>query len=225
VIIVAAGIGLRFGGLERKQYVEIEGKPIIVLTLDRFIQVFPTKNIIVVLNKDHIHTWIKIISKYCYLNKIKIIFGGEQRYHSVKNVLTSINFNDTDLIGVHDAVRPFVSLSTINEAYRTAFQYGTGVPVIDSVNTLRILGENKNNAIDRSTIKQVQNPQVFNAKVLKEAYLQPYQDIFYDDATIVEAAGNDIKLCIGNIENIKITHSQDLIVAKSLMLLYNKELN
>lgn len=224
IIILAGGIGARLGGDINKQFVEIKDRPIIVHTLDKYLETFPHDKIILVINPAHILIWQGIVARFPYLKNIRTVTGGKQRYHSVKNALKAIIFSEEDLIGIHDAVRPFVSQGTIDRAYDTAQEYGSGVPVFDSVNTLRIINRKANKAIDRSLIKEVQNPQVFSAKILQKAYKQPYRKCFLDDATVVEAANIKIQLCRGNYENIKITHPQDLYIAKGLFDMFQKDL-
>ncbi|TYR31241.1 2-C-methyl-D-erythritol 4-phosphate cytidylyltransferase [Sphingobacterium phlebotomi] len=225
IIILAGGIGVRFGSSLGKQYTEIGGRPIIVWTIEKYLRLFSIEHIIVVINESHLLLWKGLTNDYEHLRPIQTVVGGEQRFHSVKNALNHISCAGDDLIGVHDGVRPFVSTATIKNAYATADVHGSGVPVFDSVNTLRIKQGSKNNAIDRATIKEVQNPQVFKSAILKKAYQQPYEPLFLDDATIVEADGNNIHLSRGNYENIKITHPQDIYIAEGLLPLYHTDLN
>lgn len=223
VIILAGGIGARLGGDINKQFVEIKDRPIIVHTLDKYLETFPLDKIILVLNPAHILIWQGIVGRFPYLKDIRTVAGGKQRYHSVKNALKVIGAAEDDLIGVHDAVRPFVSQETIDLAYLTAQKFGTGVPIFNSVNTLRVINGKKNKAIDRALIKEVQNPQVFTAKILNHAYNQRYRKDLLDDATAVEATGVKIHLCEGNYENIKITHPQDLYIAKGIYEMINNK--
>lgn len=225
IIILAGGIGVRFGSSLGKQYTKIGGRPIIVWTIERYLRLFPVEHIIVVINKGHLLLWKGLLNDYQHLRPIQTVIGGEQRFHSVQNALAYISCAEDDVIGVHDGIRPFVSIATIKNAYASAEVHGSGVPVFDSVNTLRIKQGSKNNAIDRATIKEVQNPQVFKSAILKQAYQQPYEPLFLDDATIVEANGNNIHLCQGNYENIKITHPQDIYIADGLLSLYHTDLN
>ncbi|MGJ1194198.1 IspD/TarI family cytidylyltransferase [Sphingobacterium siyangense] len=216
IVILAGGLGERYGGVMSKQFQAINGVPVIIKTICKFLQRFEPQKIRIVVNPDHIAHWNKLKLDYPIIREITFIDGGEQRFHSVKNGLASIDSSDNDLIGIHDGVRPFVTLETIDHAYTTASQYGTAVPVFNAVNTIRIAKENQNNALDRQYVKIVQNPQVFRSKIIKTAYCQNYTPDMLDDGTIVEKAGYKIQLCQGNYENIKITHPQDLYIAEGL---------
>lgn len=225
IIILAGGVGGRLGGNVSKQFIEIDSRPIIVHTIDKYLQMFSVENILIVINPLHSLLWKKITSDFPYLGEIKIINGGKQRFYSVRNVLKSISFEDQDLIGIHDAVRPFVSKKTIENAFKTASSFGNGVPVFHSVNTLRVIKGINNQSIDRSLVKEVQNPQVFRANILKTAYKQRYKKEFLDDATVVEASNIKIHLCQGNYENIKITYHQDLYLAEALFMAIKQDNN
>src|SRR5690606_6545014 len=225
IIVLAGGIGTRFGSSLGKQYETIADKPILVWTVERYLDLFAIENIVVVINRNHLLLWKGLTNEYQHLKGIKTVIGGSQRFHSVRNALCEITCAENDLIGVHDGVRPFVSVTTIQRAYTTAALHGSGVPVFDSVNTLRIKNDNGNYAVDRATIKEVQNPQVFRASMIKKAYRQIYEASFLDDATVVEADGNKIYLCEGNYENIKITHPQDLYMAEGLIRFYHTDLS
>lgn len=227
VIILAAGIGSRLGGILSKQFVEVDHKPVVIRTLDVFMAHFPKKNIRIVINEQHRLIWQNLLSKYNYLSDIQIVRGGEERFFSVKNALDTISCREGDLIGIHDAVRPFVSEQTIKNAYASAALNGSGIPVFDSVNTLRVVERGCNRAINRAMIKEVQNPQVFRSSLIKKAYQRPYHPDFLDDATVAEADGNLMHICQGNYENIKITHPQDLFIAQAFaqMLVIENDTN
>lgn len=216
VIILAGGIGNRFGAPICKQFQYINSVPVIVKTINKFLEQFDVDNIRLVVHKEHELYWRQIYMEFPYLKEILTVYGGETRFHSVKNALDSICPSQANLIGIHDGVRPLVSTETITIAFETAEKFGTAVPFFDAVNTIRIERGNGNEAINRQMIKVVQNPQVFQYDVLKDAYDQHYSAEFLDDATVVESAGYEIKLCQGNYENIKITHPQDICIAEAL---------
>ena len=121
------------------------------------------------------------------------------------------------LVAVHDGVRPFVSVATLQKTFDTAEKYKTAVPVIESVDSLREIVDEKSVARDRSKFFLVQTPQVFSYDVLINAYQQAYRTVFTDDASVVESSGYDIKLVEGNRENIKITTMYDMKIAKALV--------
>lgn len=216
VIILAGGIGNRYGDVLSKQFHKINGCPIIVKTVSKFLKLFAPQNLRLVINPDHQLIWSQIKTEYPFIADIPTVYGGVQRYHSVKNALNNIESKEHDLIGIHDGVRPFVSYETIINTFETAERLGTAVPYFDAVNTIRIEKGQDNKALNRAEIKIVQNPQVFRSVIIRDAYELPYSPVFLDDATIVENAGYTIELCRGNYENIKITHPQDIYIGQGL---------
>ncbi len=217
IIIVAGGKGLRMGGDIPKQFLPIEGKPVLMRTIDSFVNYDKAINVIVVLPVDHQSYWAELCKKYQFSTPHTIANGGETRFHSVKNGLALVPNNGNCVVGVHDGVRPFASNATISVAYDTANEKGTAIPVIDCVDSIRQITENGNKAEDRSLYKLVQTPQVFKADLLHKAYEQDFTNLFTDDASVVEAAGHPVELTPGNRENIKITTPFDLIIAEALV--------
>ncbi len=217
VVIVAGGKGLRMGGDIPKQFLPVAGKPILMRTLERFKEYDNAVRIILVLPKDHFSYWKELCDEYSFSVGHQLVQGGETRYHSVKNGLDSISSDEEALVAVHDGVRPFVSVDTIAETYAAAEKYGTAVPVVDSVDSLReVVGENSE-ARDRSKFRLVQTPQTFSLEVLRKAYHLDYRDTFTDDASVVEASGQSIVLVKGNRENVKITTAYDMKIATVLV--------
>ena len=214
VIIVAGGKGTRMGSTLPKQFMQIGGQPILCRTIDRFRQYDPAITIIIALPAQWAAAWIQISAGYISPNSYIIAEGGEQRYHSVKNALMKVP-NDIDLIGVHDGVRPLVSVKTIANAYTEAALHGNAVPCIAPPESIRIVNQDDTNApIDRNTVKLIQTPQVFAADILRAAYSLPYTPEFTDDASVVEKYGHTIHLIDGDRQNIKITTLDDLKYAE-----------
>jgi 2-C-methyl-D-erythritol 4-phosphate cytidylyltransferase len=216
IIILAAGIGSRCGQEVPKQYALVGGKPIICHTLDLFRRIFLPRQIVLVLHPDHKAYWDFVCQNYRSPQEMRLVYGGDQRFHSVRNALASIDCKDEDIIGIHDAVRPFVSDKTVRRVFEAAAIFGASLPVINVTNTIRRIEVEKNFAEDRQALKVVQTPQVFKARILKKAYEQPYHPQFHDCATVVEHAGFPIELTEGNYENIKITHPQDLYIGEAI---------
>jgi len=206
VIIVAAGSGKRVGGAIPKQFLEVEGKPILIRTIEAFSDI---ENKIVVLNPDYIEYWKELCKKHSFTISHNIVCGGAERFFSVKNALETIP-NDA-IVAIHDGVRPFVTKKVIEEAFSLAEKYGTAVPVIDCVDSVRIVAEDGTSKIfDREKIKLVQTPQVYNATILKQSYNVAFDNSFTDDASVVEKAGYKIHLSHGCPQNKKITLKSDL---------------
>ncbi len=216
VIIVAGGKGLRMGGDIPKQFLPVGDKPILMRTIERFLQYDKEMQVVLVLPESQQDYWQTLCSEYNFSQPYVLANGGETRFHSVKNGLAKVS-PDATLIGVHDGVRPFVSIDTIRACYDEAVRSEAVVPVIDVVETVRhILKGNESETVSRNDYKLVQTPQVFSAPLLREAYSQPYIDFFTDDASVVERFGHPVTLVQGNRENIKITTPFDLKVAEAL---------
>jgi 2-C-methyl-D-erythritol 4-phosphate cytidylyltransferase len=198
-----------------KQFLVTGGKPVLMHTLEAFKRFDAGINMILVLPSSQIDYWKQLCDKFGFDIQHEITSGGETRFHSVKNGLNLVS--TPGIIGVHDGVRPFVSERTLQNTYRTAETKGNAVPVIDAFESVRQVTGNGNKALDRSTIKLVQTPQVFRSEQLFKAYQLPFSNGFTDDASVVEAAGYKINLVEGNRENIKITTPFDLELAKILL--------
>lgn len=217
LIAVAGGKGLRMGGDIPKQFLPIKGKPVLMRTLEAFYAYDKAIHLIVVLPVDQQDYWKHLCQEYAFTLPHQIADGGETRFHSVKNGLVLVEEEDV-LVGVHDGVRPFVSLDVIAECYRMAERKGAAIPVIDVVETVRWISEDGGSeTVPRDRYKLVQTPQVFCASLLKQAYAQPYTSAFTDDASVVEAFGHRVELVKGNRENIKLTTPFDLKLAEMLI--------
>lgn len=215
-IIVAGGSGLRMGSEIPKQFLEVAGKPILMHTIQRFIEFNSNLKIVLVLPDSQHDFWKELCQKHQFQLAHTICSGGETRFHSVKNGLASIN--DTEaLVAVHDGVRPLVSFATIEACFAKAELYSAAIPVTPVVESIRKVSGNESEALLRSEYYLVQTPQVFGLKILKEAYLQPYDDKFTDDASVIENLGYMVSLVNGNVENIKITRPIDLKLAELLL--------
>jgi 2-C-methyl-D-erythritol 4-phosphate cytidylyltransferase len=216
VIIVAGGNGSRMNSNIPKQFLLLKGKPILYYAIDTFLKTFDDCKIILVLPEEHIAAGQEIIDAFFDYNRIDIVIGGRTRFHSVQNGLAKVDDEDS-VVFVHDAVRPMVSSNLIYRSLASVIEFGTAVPVIDSKDSVRILHEDGNEAIERSRIKLVQTPQAFHGKILLPAFNIDYKDKFTDEASVVEAFGLKVSLVEGEEENIKITKPADLIIAESIL--------
>lgn len=217
VVIVAGGKGLRMGGDIPKQFLPVGGKPVLMRTIDRFLQYDAAMQVVLVLPESQQDYWRRLCQQYGFSQSHVIANGGETRFHSVKNGLEKVE-SGVSLVGVHDGVRPFVSVETISACYDEAAISGAVVPVVDVVETIRhITGNGASETVPRNEYQLVQTPQVFSASLLREAYKQDYTDFFTDDASVVERFGHSVALVKGNRENIKITTLFDLVVAEALV--------
>lgn len=216
VIIVAGGKGLRMGGDIPKQFLPVGGKPILMRTIDRFLLYDEKMQVVLVLPESQQDYWRTLCDEYHFSQPYTLANGGETRFHSVKNGLAKVS-PDAQLIGVHDGVRPFVSLDTIRATYEEAARSEAVVPVIEVVETVRQLVDGKSVTVPRSDYRLVQTPQVFSSSLFRQAYTQPYTDFFTDDASVVERFGHPVTLVPGNRENIKITTPFDLTIANAMI--------
>lgn len=210
VIIVAGGKGLRMGGDVPKQFLVVDGKPILMHTIERFHEYDPDMQIIVVLPKSQIDYWGELCRQYGFGIPLTIAEGGAERFHSVRNGLAALR-DDIETVGVHDGVRPYVSGEVIGRCFEEAAVSGAAIPVIDVFETLReLLPDGSSRTVPRANYRLVQTPQVFRTELLRKAYQQDFCPQFTDDASVVEALGHGIALVAGNRENIKITTKADL---------------
>ena len=217
-IIVAGGKGLRMGSDIPKQFLPIGGKPVLMRTIEVFKQAYPDIHIILVLPASQQKYWQQLCREYAFSVPFRIADGGEARFHSVSNGLKLIPDDAEGIVGVHDGVRPFVSVETIRRCYDEAVEFGAVVPVIPVVETIRQLGKNGASVtVPRDEFRLVQTPQTFRISLLKEAYQQPYTPFFTDDASVVESLGKSARLVEGNRENIKITTPADMCFVNGLL--------
>lgn len=216
-VIVAGGKGLRMGSETPKQFLSVKGMPVLMRTIRRFREYDSSLSIILVLPKQQQEYWLKLCREYGFREEYAIADGGETRFHSVRNGLALIPDDACGVVGVHDGVRPFPSVSVIKNCYGTARTALAVVPVVPVVETLRhITAEDATETVPRGDYRLVQTPQTFDIQLLKRAYNQPYQDCFTDDASVVESTGQAVTLIEGNRENIKITTPFDLKIAEVL---------
>lgn len=214
VIIVAGGKGLRMGKPIPKQFLELNGKAIILHTLEKFKKALPLAELFLVLPETEIPRWVEI-AKGTDFEKISIALGGSNRFESVKSGLTLMT--GEGLVAVHDSVRPFVSVKTIQNVFNGARKSGAAIPVVELKDSLRKVVGVSSNAVNRSEYRIVQTPQCFRSELLFKAYQQTFQDKFTDDASVVEEMGQSITLVSGNNENIKITTLEDLKTGEVLI--------
>lgn len=216
-IIVAGGKGTRMGASIPKQFLPVNGLPVLMQTIKRFKECGDGLEIIIVQPKEQHEYWYELCKKHRFTSTYTVAEGGETRFHSVKNGLAMIPDDAEGIVGVHDGVRPFPSVEVIRNCYETARTAKAVVPVIPVVETLiHIDGQGNSETVPRDSYRLVQTPQAFDIQLLKRAYKQPYQDSFTDDASVVDSIGQEITLIDGNRENIKITTPFDLRMARIL---------
>ena len=218
-IIVAGGKGLRMGGDIPKQFIPVNGMPVLMHTIRRFREFDPQMHIVLVLPKDHQDYWRQLCNEYRFTDRHDITDGGSTRFHSSQNgIMALAEAPDSDIVAIHDGVRPFVSVETIGRCFTAAAESGAAIPVLPVIDTLRYVGHADENGVNteqghnvlRSDYRVVQTPQTFRLALLRRAFTQPFSERFTDDASVVEALGEKVTMVDGNRENIKITTPYDL---------------
>lgn len=207
IIITAGGIGKRMNAEIPKQFIEVDGLPVLMHTILAFYNFSSHFEIIVSLPEDWIKYWHERIEALNFRVPHQIVPGGKERYHSIKNAL-SISTKNTVLI--HDGVRPLVSQKTINNVLEGLKNHTAVIPVISTIDSLRNVSGNSNSAVNRNEFVRVQTPQGFHKKTIEKAYSQGYHSGITDDATLAEEAGVKIHLVEGNENNIKLTTPFDI---------------
>ena len=203
------------GGTVPKQFLLVNGKPVLYYSLQAFLNAFADIEIILVLPVDYTDMGQEIIDAYFDKEKIRVAAGGETRFQSVKNGLDLVE--DDSIIFVHDGVRCLLTEDLIDRCFKSAIETGTAVPVIVSKDSVRIVHDEGNDAIDRNKVMLVQTPQTFHSKILLPAFQIDYKEKFTDEATVVEAYGLKVTLVQGEEHNIKITTPVDLLIAEKII--------
>ncbi len=220
-VVVAGGKGMRAGSELPKQFHPIAGKPMLMHTLAAFHEQDYRTRIVLVLPEEYRSYWEELCERHQFTIAHVVVNGGNTRFHSVQNGLREVSEEET--VAIHDGARPFVTRKLIERCFNNAFELGVGViPVVDEVNSVRVLTESGSKLLDRNRLKIVQTPQTFPADVLKKAYETEFNTAYTDDASVAEHYGLPIRLIKGEETNIKITTSLDLVVAEQYFLSLSK---
>jgi 2-C-methyl-D-erythritol 4-phosphate cytidylyltransferase len=215
-IIVAGGSGSRMQSAVPKQFLLLNGKPVLMHTIEAFFNSAAHPHIIIVLHSNYHTYWQQICKEHNFTIPYQFVNGGESRFHSVKNGLDTIA--DTNaVIAIHDAVRPLTSTAIIDHSYNYAAEHGNAITAVKSRDSIRQMQGDSSVSLLRDNIYLVQTPQTFQNVQLKKAYEQAYDTKFTDDASVVEATGLKIHLAQGSYENIKITFPEDIAIAEAIL--------
>lgn len=215
-LIVAGGSGIRMGMEVPKQFLVLAGKPLLMHTIETFASYDPDIEIIIVLPSSQIAYWDELCHQHGFRHKLNVVQGGPFRFFSVKNGLDSIT--EEGIVFIHDGVRPLVTFETIRRCYEAAREKGNAIPVVPVSESVRWLGDQGNEILDRNRVRLVQTPQTFRVSLIKKAYDLPFDEKFTDDASVLENAGHEIYLTEGNRENIKITWPEDMETAERFLM-------
>jgi 2-C-methyl-D-erythritol 4-phosphate cytidylyltransferase len=221
VIIVAAGRGSRMGTEVPKQFLLLGDKPVLLHSMEAFHEFNPDIKMVIVLPEDYMLEWENIRIKYNITIDHQVVAGGASRFQSVSNGLDLID--DEGLVGIHDGARPLIKASTIRLLFEAADKKNNAIPYNLPSDSVRLERKDTSVIIDRSSIRMIQTPQVFDTKMLKQAYQQGQgykqneQSSFTDDASVFEKAGGKVHLVECDAGNLKITREGDMRVAEGLL--------
>jgi 2-C-methyl-D-erythritol 4-phosphate cytidylyltransferase len=216
-VIVAGGAGTRMGGPVPKQYLPIEGVPVLMRTLTVFYKVDNDISLILVLPESDLEYWKSLCHAHQFTIPHKLVKGGVSRFQSVRNGLGVIPSKE-GLVAIHDGVRPFVASSVIRECFEMAHKSGSAIAVVPLKDSIReVSGDGKSHYRERQYFRLVQTPQTFELAKIKKAFEVEEFPFFTDDATVYEHQGWEVNLIPGNLENIKITTPEDLAFAEFLI--------
>ena len=224
VIVMAAGSGTRMGADVPKQFIELNGKAILRMTIETFRQACPDVSVITVLPEAHMAYW----KDYCLKNSFTctqvLVKGGITRFHSVRNALEKVP--EGAIVAIHDGVRPLISQELVSSMFEKAEETPALIPVTPCVDTMKVLEKQGYELVsipgvkvDRSVLFGVQTPQIFHSEIIKEAYSQAYDTAFTDDASVLEKYGKNPSYVAGERFNIKITTQDDLLLARAILSL------
>ena len=216
VIIVAGGSGQRMGTSVPKQFLLLNGRPLLMHTIDSFSRTSEEIKILLVLPAAQIPYWKELCVQYEFTTPHLIVEGGQSRGESVKNGLNMISAG-SGLVAVHDGVRPLAGIELIRRVFSQAEEKGSAIPCIPVSDSLRQVNGEGSKSVDRTDMVAVQTPQCFRLDILRKAYNQQNFTEFTDDAQLVEAMGEPVYLTEGSSENLKITTPADLLIAEALL--------
>ena len=215
VIIVAGGSGSRMQSSLPKQFMILAGEPVVARTINTFSEALPGAEIVVVLPKEHIALWKNLAARFDVAVH-KCVEGGKERFDSVKAGIAALS-PDVEYVAIHDGVRALVSKRLIINAMLKIESVDAVIPVVEAVDSYRVIEGESNEVIPRSKLRIVQTPQLFRADILRKAYSQEYNPRFTDDATVVESLGVKITLIEGERSNIKLTTPEDMVYAEAMI--------
>lgn len=225
-VIVSAGKGQRFMEEKKKQFFSLGGKPILSRTLDSF-EICPLiRSILLVVGEEDMDYCLKeVIEPYAYRKISQIIPGGKRRQDSVKNGIDALP-EDTEIVVIHDGVRPFVTREMIEMSVRGAVRFGAVIMAMPVKDTIKMVSSDGTllETLERESLWQAQTPQTFKVPLIREAYLKATEEGFTgtDDASLVERLGVKVHLLPGSYTNIKITTQEDWMLANLFLRMKSK---
>ena len=224
LIVMAAGSGTRMGADMPKQFIEIDGKAILQMTIEKFLEACPGINVVTVLPEAHMSYWRSYCLERNFTCPQILVKGGITRFHSVRNALAKVPDNAT--VAIHDGVRPLVTVNLLRDMFELSENEPALIPVVPCIDTMKVLKEDGGKlvtipgaSVDRSVLFGAQTPQVFHSEIIKEAYSLAYDTSFTDDASVLERYGKSLSYIHGERLNMKITTKEDLVLARAILSL------
>ena len=223
LIIPSGGSGVRMGADLPKQYIKLGGKTILQHTIEALAK--HVDYIVLGISYDYRIIVEDMLQTMGLADRVYLTVAGKRRFDTVQRALRVVP--DGALVGIHDAVRPFVSSKVVDKCYKEAKRVGAAVPVLELTESLRYLpdeGEQQpSQAVDRSIYRLVRTPQVFWSERIKEAYQQPFQESFTDDCSVYDQLYSDLALVPDTTENIKITTPDQLYWGEHILTTSRQE--
>ena len=222
LIIPSGGSGVRMGADLPKQYIKLGDKTILQHTIEALAK--HVDYIVLGISYDYRIIVEDMIQTMGLADRVYLTVAGKRRFDTVQRALRVVP--DGALVGIHDAVRPFVSSKVVDKCYEEAQRVGAAVPVLELTESLRYLpneGKQPSQAVDRSIYRLVRTPQVFWSERIKEAYQQPFQESFTDDCSVYDQLYSDLALVPDTTENIKITTPDQLYWGEHLLTTSRQE--
>ena len=216
----AAGRGKRMGAGKNKVLLNLAGEPLLLLTLRRFAECKSVDFFIVIVGENEVEEINHILSKEKTLPPYKVVIGGSERQYSVENGINALP-SDADIVLVHDAARPFVSVETIEKVISAAKNYGAAIAAVPAKNTVKFVENGIITATPpREKIWAATTPQGFRRDILTEAYKKAKADNFFgtDDASLVERLKINVHIVEDSYDNFKITTKSDFKIAEYIMV-------
>ena len=221
VILPAAGLGTRMAGPQPKQFLALDGIPILIHSLRAFAAVARVSAIYVAVRKTEMERVQAQIAEYGFADRVSVVEGGDSRQESVSNALAALTAGSDDVVLVHDAVRPLIDVATIDRTIDAVAEYGAAIVGMPAIDTIKQVERTAHGALVTSTIPReyvvlAQTPQGFRYGVLQRAFAEATADGFVgtDEASVVERAGNPVAVVHGSQVNLKITQPGDLELAE-----------
>ncbi len=221
VIIPAAGRSSRFGGIEKKPFVSLDGRPVWLRAAEPFWSRDDVSRVYLVIAPDDRDDFRHRFGHTIAFNNTEIVEGGAERFESVANALARVPAN-VDFVAVHDAVRPLLTGALIDAVLRAAEEHGAAMPAVPVADTLKQVDPATNRitgTVPRAGVWQAQTPQVFRRDWLVEAYAKraSLTSPITDDAQLIEAIGHSVVVVPGSPTNFKITTKEDLELADAVL--------